>query len=104
MNLIGKIAFPLVFAATVIATFVFFTTPGAVPAMWLFFGYLGSFAAGALHPGDKTRLQLMFLAAGAGLASATIAQGCGWGGWVGVGACVFLVLTMKLDGGDRYGG
>jgi hypothetical protein len=67
-------------------------------------GHIVSTVLGGLHPGDKTRLQYVFLSIGALLATCSIAFAWGWGGWVGVGLCAFMVLTMKIDGGDGYGG
>ena len=104
MTNIARVGFPVAFAVTMLATLTFFTNPDLVAFGWLLSGYGLSMLLGAFHPGEKTRLQYMFLAIGSGLATCTVALSWGWGGWVAVGICAFLVLTMKLDGGDRYGG
>jgi hypothetical protein len=104
MSKIARVGFPVAFAASVIATFVFFSVPGMLAFSWLIGGYGVALLCAVFHPGDKSRLQYMFLSIGAMLATAAIAFSWGWGGWVGVGVCAFLVLTMKIDGGDSYGG
>jgi hypothetical protein len=104
MNKLGTVGFPVAFAASVIATIVFFTAPGAVAFSWLTGGFVLSLVLGACHPGEKTRLQYMFASIGAILFASTLAFSWGWGGWAGIGLCAFMVLTMKLDGGDSYGG
>lgn len=103
MNNFARVGFPVAFAASVIATFTFFSNPALIALTWVMGGYALSALLAAFHPGDKTRLQCMFLAVGAALATCTVALAWGWGGWVAVGICAFLVLTMKLDGGDGYG-
>lgn len=100
-----KAAFYASFAAALAATLAFFAVPSlGVSFGWVTLAFVAATVFGAFHPGDKTRLQLMFLSLGILCASATAAFNFGWLGWVGTGICAFLVLTMKLDGGDGYGG
>ena len=98
-------AYALVFGAAAIASFVFFEM-AAPPFSFgtLVMAFIASLIIGVFYPGDKSRLQLIFLSAGAALTISTIHLDWGWGGWVGAGLCLFMVATMKLDGGDGYGG
>jgi len=103
MNKIASVGAPLALLAAIAAGVAFLSGVG------LTFGWTAavfgvSLLVGAFHPGDKTRLQLMFGSIGAFLAVCAIAFSWSWVGWVPVGICAFLVLTMKLDGGDGYGG
>lgn len=60
-----------------------------------------AFLLSTFEKGRKTALQKIFLAAFGAFATGAIAYSLGWIGWVGACLSMFMVATMKLDGGDR---
>lgn len=99
MRKFGSLAFLLVYAASVVLAFLSASNPSLFA--YAIGGFGLSFLASVLVRGNKTGLQAMFLSAGSAIALATFTLS--WGGWgyFGIGLCLFMVATMKLDGGDR---
>ncbi len=60
-----------------------------------------AFLLSTFEKGNKTALQKIFLAAFGAFATGAIVYSLGWIGWVGACVSMFMVATMKLDGGDR---
>jgi len=74
---------------------------GASSGLYALIAFGAAFLLSTFEKGNKTALQKIFLAAFGGFATGAIAFSLGWIGWVGAGLSMFLVSTMKLDGGDR---
>ena len=66
--------------------------------------FAAALVVGMFESGDKTRLQMIFATVGTAVGAFTILLAWSAWCWVAVGVCAFLVLTMKIDGGDGYGG
>jgi len=63
-----------------------------------------AFVLSVFEKGNKTALQKIFLALFGCFATGAIAFTLGAIGWIGACVSMFLVATMKLDGGDRDAG
>lgn len=83
MNTFVKAGFYVAFAAAIAAAFAFFNVPSlGISFGWVTAAFVAATVFGAFHPGDKTRLQLMFLSLGILCALATIAfSSAGLAGW-----------------------
>lgn len=92
--------FLLVYALSAVASILVLSGFDLLSLYMVTAGYLLALLIGAFHPGDKTRLQFIFLSLGTLLATWAVADAWSWKGWIAVGVCAFMVLTMKLDGGD----
>lgn len=99
---IGNIIFFLAAATGVISALAFFNqaTPNPVLFTVSVWSFIVGFLASTAERGNKTALQKIFFSLGALALICTIHFSLGAIGWIGVGICAFLVLTMKLDGGD----
>ncbi len=71
-----------------------------LPAALLLAPFGAAFLLSTFEKGNKTALQKIFLAAFGAFATGAIAYSLGWIGWVGACLSMFMVATMKLDGGD----
>jgi hypothetical protein len=86
---------------------------GVITSLAMLFGFANPWLAAAFfavalacsffESGDKTKLQMLFASVGTTLAMYTLQFSWSAWCWVGVAICAFLVLTMKIDGGDGYG-
>lgn len=101
MRKFGSLAFLLVYATSVVLAFL--CLGNASLFTYALGGFGLSFLASTLVRGSKTGLQAMFLSCGSALALATFTYSWGWPAYVGIGLCLFMVATMKLDGGDYDG-
>jgi|AGTN01.3.fsa_nt_gi hypothetical protein len=101
MRKFGSLAFLLVYAASVVLALL--SLGNASLFAYALGGFGLSFLASTVVRGSKSGLQAMFLSAGSAIALATITFS--WGGWgyFGIGLCLFMVATMKIDGGDYDG-
>lgn len=102
MRKFGSLAFLLVYAASVVLAIL--SASNASLFAYALGGFGLSFLASTLVRGNKTGLQATFLSIGSAVALATFTLSWGLWGYVGIGLCLFMVATMKLDGGDSYGG
>ena len=78
--------------------------PGPFSGFNALIAFGAAFLLSIFETGNKTALQKLFLAAFGAFATGAIAYSLGWIGWVGACVSMFLVATMKLDGGDRDAG
>ena len=74
---------------------------GASSGFHALIAFGAAFLLSTFEKGNKTALQKIFLAAFGAFATGAIAYSLGWVGWVGACVSMFMVATMKLDGGDR---
>ncbi len=77
---------------------------GAASGFHALIAFGAAFLLSVFEKGNKTALQKIFLAAFGAFATGAIAYSLGWIGFVGACLSMFMVATMKLDGGDRDAG
>lgn len=77
---------------------------GASSGLYALIAFGAAFLLSIFEKGNKTALQKIFLAAFGAFATGAIAYTLGWIGWVGACVSMFMVATMKIDGGDRDAG
>lgn len=99
---LGNILFILAIAAGGGFAFAFFTssTPNQQFFSYSVWAFIAAFVFSLAEAGNKTALQKIFLSLGALALISTLHFSLGAIGWIGFGVCAFLVLTMKIDGGD----
>jgi hypothetical protein len=103
MRKIGNVLYWLAFAVGVVflvgSTFPDAPT-GPSSGMYALIAFGVTFLLSTFEKGSKTALQKIFLAVFGAFATGAIAYSLGWIGWVGACVSMFMVVTMKLDGGD----
>jgi hypothetical protein len=107
MRKIGNLLYWLAFAVG--ATFLVGSTfpdplTGPSSGLHALSAFGAAFLLSTFEKGNKTALQKIFLAAFGLFATGAIAYSLGWIGWVGACVSMFMVATMKLDGGDSNAG